>query len=126
MVSVVISIGANCGDRSALVSHAISWLESILTQTKCSDIYETPCALQQGSPYLNAVIEGFYQGTGIQLEEMLKDKEFEMGRSQHCREKGEVPIDLDIVILNGDIAKTWDYRQKFFQIGYSQINRSPN
>lgn len=100
---------------------AIYWIKTILNQTKCSEIYETPCALQQGKPYLNAVVKGFYQGTGQELEEILKDKEREMGRTSKCREKGEVPIDIDIVILDGDIAKAWDYRQKFFQIGYSQI-----
>ena len=122
MISVVISVGSNCGERQVNVENAISWLKSILMQTECSDIYETPCAKSIGKPYMNAVIKGFYQGDGMQLEELLKDKEYHMGRTSECRGKGEVPIDMDIVILNGDIAKPWDYRQKFFQLGYSRLS----
>ena len=91
-------------------------------QTECSDIYETPCAKSMGKPYRNAVIKGFYQGDGIQLEECLKDKEHDMGRTAACRERGDVPIDMDIVMMNDEIVKTWDYRQKFFQIGFSRLS----
>lgn len=126
MVKIVVSIGSNCGDRKALVEEAIAWLKTLLIQTKCSGIYETPCAKNTGTPYMNAVISGYYQGEGIDvkdtLEEILKDKEYKMGRTTRCREAGEVPIDMDIVLLNGDIIKAWDYRQKFFQIGYQEIS----
>lgn len=123
MVSIVLSIGSNCGDRETSVKKAISWLETILIESECSEIYETPCALKQGKPYVNAVMKGFYQGDGIQLESLLKDKEREMGRSSKCREKGDVPIDIDIVVCDGTIYKPWDYRQKFFQIGYHQLSK---
>lgn len=121
MISVTIGIGSNCGDRQSSVKHAVDWLKSILMQTKCSEIYETPCALKIGKPYLNAVITGFYSGDGFQLEDLLKDKEREMGRNNRSRLSGVVPIDMDIVICDGEILKEWDYRQKFFQIGYKAI-----
>ena len=122
MVSVVISIGSNFGDRESAVAGAIEWLKKdILSQVKCSDVYETPCALNGEKSYVNAVVSGFFQGTGIELEEILKDKEFQMGRTSKMREKKLVPIDLDIVLMNGEVVKDWDYRQKFFKIGFSQI-----
>ena len=121
MISVVIGIGSNIGDREKNVSMAIRWLNTILIQVKCSEIYETPCAKQIGSPYINAVIKGFYEGDGMDLDEKLKYKEHQMGRTSECRQRGDVPVDIDIVIMNGDIVKEWDYRQKFFRIGYNQI-----
>ena len=121
MVEVTISIGSNCGDKAKNVADAISWLKSILIQTRCSSIYETPCALDSGKQYMNAVISGFYQGVGYDLEDKLKEKEHEMGRNSECREKGLVPIDMDIVIMDGEIVKPWDYRQKFFRLGLSEI-----
>lgn len=121
MISVVLSIGSNCGDRPSLVKETIEWLKTVLIQMDYSDIYETPCALKAGKPYMNAVVKGFFQGDGMDLESMLKDKEREMGRDQKCREKGDVPVDIDIVIENGGIIKPWDFRQKFFQTGYSQL-----
>ena len=122
MVSVTISVGSNYGDRYALVENAVAWLKSILMQSTNSSIYETPCALKEGKPYVNTVIKGFYSGDAFQLEDELKDKEIEMGRNAERRQKGEVPIDMDIVLLNGDIVKSWDYKQKFFRIGFSEIS----
>lgn len=122
MVSVVISIGSNCGDRKANVEKAIAWLKSILMETECSEIYETPCALKTGNPYINAVLKGWYEGVGYELDDRLKEKEHEMGRTAECREKGEVPIDMDIVIMNNEVVKDWDYRQKFFKIGFSSLS----
>ena len=123
MISVVLGIGSNCGDRELLVRRAIDWLKGVLIQSECSSIYETPCAMKCGKPYMNAVMKGFFSGDGFQLEEMLKDKEREMGRDASCRERGDVPVDMDIVILDGEVVKEWDYRQKFFTIGYSEIAR---
>ena len=122
MVSVVIGIGSNCGNRKLNVERAISWLGTILIEAKSSEIYETPCALKVGKPYMNSVVKGFYSGTGIQLENNLKEKEREMGRDSECREKGDVPIDMDLVVMDGGVIKNWDYRQKFFQIGFQQIS----
>lgn len=122
MVSVTISIGSNCGDRKRNVEEALQWLKRNLIQFRYSDIYESPCAKSLGNPYMNAVAAGVFQGTGIELEEMLKDKEHEMGRTKECRERGDVPIDMDIVIMDGGVTKPWDYRQKFFQTGFSQIS----
>lgn len=124
MISVTISIGSNCGDRKGSVVKAIQWLETILMQIRCSEVYETPCALHEGKPYINAVMEGFFSGDAFQLNDLLKEKEREMGRSEKCREKGDVPIDIDIVICDNVVYKPWDYRQKFFNIGYSQISKS--
>lgn len=121
MVSVVISIGSNCGNRQSNVEEGLIWLKSILMNPKCSEIYETPCALKTGKAYLNAVISGVYEGPGYELDDRLKIKEHEMGRDKNCRDKGDVPLDMDIVIENREVIKDWDYRQKFFQIGYQQI-----
>ena len=123
MISVVISIGSNCGDRDKSVEEAIAWLRHILMQVKSSEIYETPCAMKVGKPYKNGVVSGFYSGDAFQLNDLLKDKEREMGRSSECREKGDVPIDMDIVICDNEVFKEWDYRQKFFRIGYEQLSR---
>jgi 2-amino-4-hydroxy-6-hydroxymethyldihydropteridine diphosphokinase len=35
--------------------------------------------------------------------------------------KGNVPIDIDIVLWNGDIIKENDFKQSYFQIGWNEI-----
>lgn len=122
MINVVLGIGSNCGDRRKNVESAVEWLKTILTETRSSEIYETPCALKEGRPYMNAVVKGIFQGIGYDLEEKLKEKEKEMGRNSECRQRGDVPIDIDIVVCDGAIWKPWDFRQRFFTIGYSQLS----
>lgn len=123
MISVVLCVGSNCEDPEKKVREAILWLEKELIQVECSEIYDTGCAKGTGNSYLNAVLKGFYPGNGIELEALIKDKEREMGRNSQCRDKGLVPIDIDIVICDGEIYKPWDYRQKFFKTGYLQITK---
>lgn len=121
-MEVVLGLGSNYGERRKNIISIISWLEGILLNMKKSRIYETPCALKSGRPYMNAVVLGDYTGTIVDLNQILKEKEIEFGRDDEGRSRGDVPIDIDIVIANGDIIKEWDYRQKFFQIGYQEIN----
>lgn len=121
MINVTLGVGSNCGDRMKLVEQALEWLKSVLIETKVSSIYETPCAKKVGKPYVNVVVQGFYSGDAFQLNDLLKEKEHEMGRTAECKAKGDVPIDIDIVICDGTIYKPWDYRQKFFRIGYEEI-----
>lgn len=123
MIKVVIGIGSNCGDRKAKVEEGLEWLKSQLMQTKSSTIYETPCALKAGKPYMNSVIFGYFSGDAFQLENLLKEKEESMGRDSECRKRGDVPIDMDIVICDNEIYKEWDYRQKFFRIGYEMLTQ---
>ena len=36
---------------------------------------------------------------------------------------GVIPIDLDIVIWNNNIIREKDFNQKYFQIGWHQLNK---
>ena len=118
---IVISVGANCGDRKGEVSAAIHWLGSLMQEQKTSRIYETPCVGDDVRPYLNAVISGIYEGDISSLETNLKNYEVMVGRDLECRERGDVPVDIDLVICDGKILKPWDFKQKFFRIGFEEV-----
>lgn len=122
MPEVVLSLGSNCGDRRKNVEDALRRVGSVLEQAMASGTYETPCAGKEGSPYINAVLKGNYRGNIEDLEKQLKLLETGFGRTSECKAKGEVPIDIDIVMADGNILRDWDYRQKFFRIGYEQIS----
>ena len=121
MINVVVCIGSNCGERQTALLNATQWLSRILSDFKKSAIYETPCALAEGSHYLNCVVCGKWNGGIDELEHSLKDYERRKGRDEACRKRGDVPVDIDVVICDGEIIKEWDYRQKFFQIGFGEI-----
>lgn len=119
----ILGLGSNCGDRVEKVASAIAWLSELLTDVSVSDIYETPAYGHAGSPYMNAVIMGYYSGRGgIEvLEHLCKEYEMANGRDAEARMNNLVPIDIDIVISGSRILRQADFSRGFFQKGYKQI-----
>lgn len=122
MTEIVMSIGSNCGDRRMNVEKAIGWLSAMLEKPEISSIYETPEIHGREETYMNAVIRGKDEGEMADFDMLLKSYELENGRTPVARMKGEVPIDIDIVIWDGEIVRPRDYAHEFFQIGFREIN----
>ena len=120
-VRVVFSLGSDCGDREASVAKGISWLRNILGGCRVSSIYATPDCHGGFKEYMNAVVSGYTDLSASRLEAMCKEFEVECGRTPECRAKGDVPIDVDIVIYDGKILRERDYAQEFFRIGMREI-----
>lgn len=118
---VVLSVGSNHGDRAREVESGIEWLKGVLTDCVSSTIYPSPDCLGGQKEYMNAVVRGKTRISPERLETMCKEYETAHGRTPEIREKGYVPIDIDIVILDGVIIRERDVRQRFFQVGYSMI-----
>lgn len=123
MNEIIASIGSNCGDRKKNVALALLELNSLLQPGfVSSEIYETTCARHSGKDYMNAVVKGYFLGDLRELVAGLKTIEEKMGRNLDCRKRGDVPVDIDVVVWNGEILKDWDFRQKFFKRGLEQIS----
>lgn len=120
---MVLSLGSNFGDRKASVASSLEWLGNFIGDFRSSSIYETPCAVRKGPDYLNAVVCGEFSGTLDDLQYLLKKREADCGRDESKKMRGEVPIDIDIVIADGKIIKEWDARQKFFIRGFEELRR---
>ena len=124
MNEVWLSLGSNCDDRARNVEKASEWLPEVIESCICSHIYETPEIHGIGTPYYNAVVRGETKLDISELNRMLKEYEVLSGRDLSARERGEVPIDIDIVIWNKEIVRPKDYFHTFFQIGYSEITEN--
>ena len=101
---VFIGIGTNVGDRSNYIDRALDklrledqiWIEAV------SSIYETvPVGLQDQPNFLNGVIRIKTSVRPLNLLEILKRIEVQVGR-QHRKRWGPREIDLDILIY-GDL-----------------------
>ena len=120
-MKAVLVLGSNVGDRERSILDAIEFLIGKGEIESLSTLYETPDCLGSGMKYMNAVI-----GFDTPLEEsafniMLKEYETSCGRDVERRMKGEVPIDIDIVIWGREIRRPEDYRANYFQEGYRQL-----
>lgn len=117
---VTLSLGSNNGDRTAFVSDALGWLHRILSVINHSSIYETPELHGKGAPYMNAVVTGETDKEFSILNNAIKQYECSCGRNAETRKRGIVPIDIDIVIWNGEILRPADYNHSFFRIGFEE------
>ena len=121
METVVLSFGSNYGNRRENVEKALAWVDSILTETMKSGVYETPEVHGFGASYYNAVACGKSSVGCDELNALQKEYEKACGRNEESRRRKEVPIDIDIVMWGDKIVRPVDFSREFFQIGLRQI-----
>lgn len=118
---ITVSFGSNFGDRKKNVGNALRWFGSVAQECVLSSIYETPEIHGIGTPYMNAVATGVIKGDIEEVISMTKIFEKENGRDSDRRAKGEVPIDIDIVMRDSEILRPQDFSREFFQIGFREV-----
>lgn len=121
--SVVLSLGSNVADRDNLVADAISWLEEVMTLARRSTIYSTEECHGKGCIYSNSVVCGEIKHTVEEFDNILKTYEQSCGRNEEARRRGDVPIDIDIVIADGTVVRPKDFSRQFFRIGFDMLQK---
>ncbi len=121
--AVVLSIGSNSADREAQMTNCIAWLRGIATLTKLSSVYNSPASNGKDPDYLNAVAEITSTLTHPELTKLLKDYERQCGRTPQSKALGSIPIDIDIVMWNGNVLRQKDFAQYYFAKGWDEINK---
>ncbi|MDR3254629.1 MAG: 2-amino-4-hydroxy-6-hydroxymethyldihydropteridine diphosphokinase [Synergistaceae bacterium] len=98
MCDVVLSLGANVGDRLAVIRHAASAVvDKIGAITAKSNVYETPPWGRVDQPrFLNACLIVRTELSPIELLDKIKDIELDLGRVKRAR-WGPREIDIDII-----------------------------
>lgn len=121
MNSVVISVGSNVPDRVSQVEEVLAWFRREFFRVKTSSVYETPDYSGKDVVYANAVLTAETPWDKDSVEKFLHLKEATQGRTDKCRALGVVPIDLDLVIYNGEVLRHHELERQYFTIGYSMI-----
>lgn len=119
--SLVLSIGSNNPDRERQMKSAIEWLRKQFESVRISDVYEADAENGIDGPYLNAVMSA---NTTLPLDaavNLTKQWETLCGRTPVSKIKGEIPIDIDIVIWNGEIIRQAEFGCPYFKKGYDKL-----
>lgn len=114
-------MGSNVDDRMARVAAAMTWIQSILQCTVCSGIYETDDFHPTGRKYCNAVIAGDTALSQDEIDAAAGLYELNAGRDVAARRRGDVPIDIDLVIWNGTVLRQRDMEREYFLRGYREL-----
>lgn len=100
----LLGLGSNVGDRRAHLQAALGALhESSVEVLACSSLYDTDPVgevLDQPS-FLNACVRIRATLGALELLDLVKDIERELGREQDAPRHGPRAIDIDILLLGG-------------------------
>lgn len=122
--TAVLSLGSNWGDREEAVKNALAQIQCRLGETVTSEIYFTPPVSGNGADYANCVAAVYTDRDADDICLITKQMETEAGRTPERRERGEVPLDIDLVIFDGDILRPADFTRQYFYEGLLQISGS--
>lgn len=113
MEKVVISLGANLGNRLENLNSARQAItERIGSVEACSKLYETKALLKPGAPlefdkpYLNACLLVLTEMEPFKLLGQLKEIELELGRVPSRTRWAPRPIDLDIILYGEKLLES--------------------
>lgn len=100
MANIVLSLGANLGDREKNLFRALDSLAQFVHVTRASSIYETePVGVREQPWFLNLVCLGTTSLSPVDVLRRIKRIEIEMGRTEGIR-FGPRPIDIDILFYD--------------------------
>ena len=96
-----LSLGSNINPESNL-ELAISELNKILIQTKCSSVHKTQAEGFDGDDFLNLIFSGVSSLSFEDLNRKLKDIEDSSGRNRNVEKFSSRTLDIDIVLQLSD------------------------
>lgn len=112
----ILCLGSNWGCE-ANISSADDLLRGYFRSIRFSEsVYTEPIGLAGSGPFLNQVA---FVSTDAPLEEVrqaLKTMEKQLGRRPESKEMGQIPIDIDLLLWNGEILKPADWEKDYVQL----------
>ncbi|MCM1519117.1 MAG: 2-amino-4-hydroxy-6-hydroxymethyldihydropteridine diphosphokinase [Pseudoflavonifractor sp.] len=121
MTGMVFGVGGNVGDRQRMVTDAISWVREMFGCVTASSVYETPALNGRDADYLNVVVYAMTDKDMETVNMMLKEYERRCGRTPQSKSRGEIPIDIDIVVWDGKVIRDRDFKCDYFCRGYHEL-----
>lgn len=118
----ILCLGSNTLDATRILQESCAHLIDFADgETQCSTIYDGPSHNGVGADYFNMVIALHTEGNRESLSRYCKKLEEQAGRLSTSKSSGIMPLDIDIVIWNGDILRPSDYFLPHFTYGYNQL-----
>ena len=119
--NVILCLGSNT-DCEANLKSAVSLLRAYFGSIRFSEaIYTEPIGLSDSGLFLNQVAVA---GTNASLEEVrraVKAMEKRLGRMSDSKQKGKIPIDIDLLLWNGTILKPADWEKEYVQLLFQSV-----
>ena len=83
--------------------------------------YTEPVGLPGSGLFLNQVAVAGTEASQEEVEPALKDMEKRLGRMPDSKQKGQIPIDIDLLLWNGTILKPADWEKEYVQLLFRSV-----
>lgn len=117
----ILGLGSNAAQRHSMVMNAIDMLRSLDPECLASSIYETDPLSGKGGRYANAVAVVAVSLPPEPFSAMLKSYELRCGRDDEARRAGVVPVDIDIVYVDGRCVRPKEVSRNYYLTGAFEL-----
>ena len=125
MINFVIGIGSNIDGKRGVIERALAKLDTLFSRVMASAVYDTKALNGVDADYCNCVaVYCVNNYSAAQIVELLKLVEIQFGRNSQQKSMGLVSLDLDLVIYDGVVLRQRDYNYDYFQIGWTELQKS--
>lgn len=113
---VVLCLGSN-QDCEANMSRAVDLLRGYFHSIRFTgSIYTEPVGLSDSTLFLNQAAVAYTPASAASVNQTLKDIEKQLGRMPESKEKGQVPIDIDLLLWNEQVLKPVDLEKEYVKL----------
>lgn len=118
----IVSLGSNLPCSADIIRDAARRLRTVGRQIRWSGVYFGPDDTGRGPQYANAVMELELPVDRQALHEFTRGLEAAAGRTPESKSIGIMPLDIDLVVWDGQIVDAYDFSRDYFKQGYSLIS----
>ena len=119
--NVILCLGSNT-DCEANLKSAVGLLRGYFGTIRFSEAaYTEPVGLPGSGLFLNQVAVAGTEASQEEVKRALKDMEKRLGRMPDSKQKGQIPIDIDLLLWNGTILKPADWEKEYVQLLFRSV-----
>lgn len=114
-------MGSN-SDCEANLKSAAGLLRAYFSSIRFSEaVYTEPVGLPGSGLFLNQVAVAGTDASPEEVRQALKDMEKRLGRTPASKQKGRIPIDIDLLLWNGVVLKPADWEKEYVQLLFRSV-----
>ncbi len=127
MNHALISLAANDEKKETTIAHALRLIESYCVILNQTPVYRSEAAGEsQQSSYANALLQVETDQEYEELRRRFKSLEHDAGRTPASKERGIIPLDIDIISWNETLLKNKDMEYDYMKKGLHLLAENNN
>ncbi|HIX44637.1 MAG TPA: 2-amino-4-hydroxy-6-hydroxymethyldihydropteridine diphosphokinase [Candidatus Barnesiella excrementipullorum] len=127
MNHALISLAANDEKKETTIAHALRLIESYCVILNQTPVYRSEAAGESQQPsYANALLQVETDQEYEELRRRFKSLEHDAGRTPASKERGIIPLDIDIISWNETLLKNKDMEYDYMKKGLHLLAENNN